>query len=259
MQENEILVPKEILNFLTGVYCEKDKADTALKKEKIFNRAFEMAYKDMSTHTVAYKKDSGIYERFIEGQTQRTTDNKKRIRGAVKNYIKDSFINQGTDGYDLTGLQKINSQDSFDKWHRELCDKIADFDDNCTVELRGKDGNEEIKISDILCHTDKKIQSHVFTYGQAQKLVNMMLKYLYIYYKCEGWDTLNELVPYFHVPIDSHVLKEALQDKERDKMSWSKINSYEEYESYQEAIRSFEKVSQYPSPFMWELTEWPFK
>ena len=77
MRKNEILVPKEILNFLTGVYCEKDKADTALKKEKIFNRAFEMAYKDMSTHTVAYKKDSGIYERLIEGQTQRTTDNKR--------------------------------------------------------------------------------------------------------------------------------------------------------------------------------------
>ena len=56
---------------------------------------------------------------------------------------------------------------------------------------------------------DKKESRNVFTYGQAQKLVNMMLKYLYIYYQCEGWDDLEKLRSFFHVPIDSYVLKAA--------------------------------------------------
>ena len=46
MQENKISVSREILNFLTGVYYEKDKEDIASRKEKIFDRAFYQAYKD---------------------------------------------------------------------------------------------------------------------------------------------------------------------------------------------------------------------
>lgn len=258
MKENKILVPKEILNFLTGIYYEKNKEDIASRKEKIFNRAFEMAYKDMSTHTVAYKKDTEVYSQFIDGQTIRVESNKKKIRETIKRYIKGWFINNGTGSYDLTELQKINSPGAFNKWHEKLCDKIVTI--NCEVEqLQAKDETvRRINISDILCHTDKNIQSGVFTYGQAQKLVNMMLKYLYIYYKCEGWNDLDDLVTYFHVPIDSYVLKEALQDEKYNDIPWSKINCYEEYICCQEEIQTFVQKRNYPNAFMWELTEWPF-
>ena len=46
MQESKISVSREILNFLTGVYYEKGKEDIASRKERIFDRAFYLAYKD---------------------------------------------------------------------------------------------------------------------------------------------------------------------------------------------------------------------
>ena len=258
MQGKEISVSKEILNFLTGVYYEKDKEDAAARKEKIFDRAFNMAYKDMATHTVAYKKNTEEYSQFIDGQTARVDNNKKEIRKAIKGYIKVWFTNNETNSYDLSELQKITSPEIFNKWHEKLCDAIVTID--CEVEqLQAKDETVcSINILDIfLCHTDIDSQSHVFTYGQAQKLVNMMIKYLYIFYKCEGWNDLDHLVSYFHVPIDSYVLKEVRQDKKSNEIPWSKINCYEEYECYQKEIQTFAR-KKYQNAFEWELTEWPF-
>ena len=83
----------------------------------------------------------------------------------------------------------------------------------------------------------------------------MMLKYLYIYYDCEGWNDLDKLVAYFHVPIDSYVLKAA--SKKYKDMPWSKINCYEEYKRCQEEIQTFVR-EKYQNAFEWELTEWPF-
>lgn len=257
MSENKILVSKEILDFLTGIYYEKDKEDIASRKEKIFNRAFNMAYKDMATHTVAYKKDREEYSKYIEGQNTRVGNNKKEIRKAIKRYIKVWFTNNEADSYNLIELQKINSPDAFNEWHKNLCDAIVII--NCEIEqLQAKDETfHTINISDVLCHVDKNIQPlHVFTYGQAQKLVNMMLKYLYIYYDCEGWNDLDKLVAYFHVPIDSYVLKAAALENYKD-MSWSKINCYEEYKRCQEEIQTFAR-KKYQNAFEWELTEWPF-
>ena len=214
----------------------------------------------MATHTVAYKKDREEYSKYIEGQNTRVGDNKKKIREAIKRYIKVWFTNNEADSSNLIELQKINSPDAFNKWHKTLCDAIVII--NCEIEqLQAKDETfHTINISDVLCHVDKNIQSsHVFTYGQAQKLVNMMLKYLYIYYDCEGWNDLDKLVAYFHVPIDSYVLK-AASEKNKD-MPWSKINCYEEYKRCQEEIQTFVRgkyQQKYQNAFEWELTEWPF-
>ena len=52
MAEEKIAISKDVLNFLTGIYYE-DNEDENIRKKKIFDRAFNMAYKDMATHTVA--------------------------------------------------------------------------------------------------------------------------------------------------------------------------------------------------------------
>ena len=95
MQENKISVSREILNFLTGVYYEKDKEDIASRKEKIFDRAFYLAYKDMATHTVAYYREE--YEKYIQGESRRCAENRKKVREAIKNYIKKWFIKEETE------------------------------------------------------------------------------------------------------------------------------------------------------------------
>lgn len=105
--------------------------------------------------------------------------------------------------------------------------------------------------------------------GQAQKLVNMMLKYLYAYYKCEEIDDLKEVVKFFHAPIDRYVLNaslgtETFTDNKKNKIPWSQIISYKEYLDVQKEIRA--KIDANPlyqayknkTAFEWELAEWPF-
>ena len=257
MMEKQIEVPKKILNFLTGIYYEYNE-DKDSRKKKIFDRAFNMAYKDMATHTVAYHKDRVEYKDYIEGDSKRAASNRENVKVAIKNYIKSSFIKE--ENYSLTELFSINSKFDFDEWHKKLCKKIVDID--CDVEgLEAKDKMKStVKISKLLGHIDENITCKVFTYGQAQKLVNMMIKYIYIYYKCEGWNDLDYLVPYFHVPIDSYVLMAFLgKDKYKEK-SWSKFVDYEKnHMSCQREIEKFVKDKKvYPNAFLWELTEWPF-
>ncbi len=255
MQESKISVSREILNFLTGVYYEKGKEDIASRKERIFDRAFYLAYKDMATHTVAYYREE--YEKYIQGESRRCAENRKKVREAIKNYIKKWFIKEETEDYSLTELFDINPED-FDKWHRNLCEEIVTI--QCSAEdLEAKDKTKNtVDISRLLCHTDKNIKG-VFTYGQAQKLVNMMLKYLYIYYQCEGWNELDDLCEKFHVPIDSYVLKAFSQKDRFEGKAWSKFTDYEkEYMACQKQIENFAAEKGYPNAFKWELAEWPF-
>lgn len=255
MTEKKVEISKEILNFLTGIYY-KDNEDEELRKKKIFDRAFDMAYKDMATHTVAYHKNSEEYKKYIEGDNARTKRNKEKIRNTVKKHIKSSFVEEN---YSLSKRLFVND---FDEWHEEVCNSIVNIG-NCNIEgLEAKDKTENVaKISTILRHIDKEIPG-VFTYGQAQKLVNMMLKYLYIYYQCEGWNDLEKIVSSFHVPIDSFVLKAVFSGNDQyNKKAWSKFVDYkEDYMACQRDIEKFVKEkTNYPSTFMWELTEWPFK
>lgn len=79
----------------------------------------------------------------------------------------------------LERLKKLNSVPKFDEWHKELC----------------KDIKKEYK--DI-----KEDGKELFTYGNAQKWVNMSLKYMW----------LLELLPQnisekdLHIPIDSYII-----------------------------------------------------
>ena len=259
MEEKKIAISKDVLNFLTGIYYE-DNEDENIRKKKIFDRAFNMAYKDMATHTVAYLKDKEEYKKYIEGDSKRAKKNRDNIKSAIENHIKSSFVNE--DNYSLTNLLAIKDPEDFNKWHSDVCKRIVDI--NCVIKgLEAVDKTKsEVEISKLLGHMDKKESRNVFTYGQAQKLVNMMLKYLYIYYQCEGWDDLEKLRSFFHVPIDSYVLKAAFDrnDKYNEK-AWSKFDDYEkDYMSCQKEIEEFVKEKKkYPNDvFSWELTKWPF-
>ncbi len=83
----------------------------------------------------------------------------------------------------------IEEQKDFDLWHEELCDKIKEkFDDSLP-----------------------------FTYGNAQKWVNMTLKYLYLIdcicsEVCPDIDcfhSLQNISAYLHVPVDSYIIEKV--------------------------------------------------
>ena len=123
----------------------------------------------------------------------------------------------------------ITSEKEFDKWHEQLCKKIID----------------EYKKS--------KIQ---LSYGQAQKWVNMTIKYLYIL-EVEGY-TFDSVFEDLHIPIDKYILK-GVEDElniENPRVPWSKWDNYDElYLKYQNAIR--ERLREKGiSPLRWEFENW---
>jgi hypothetical protein len=100
---------------------------------------------------------------------------------------------------------KIDSQESFDQWHKSCCKKL------------------------IQCFEDYGN----FHYGHAQKWINMTLKYVFVL----DQQKTNNIYQYFHIPIDNVVL-EGLKGMKgiysfTVSCPWSKIDSYEEYLNFQ--------------------------
>lgn len=118
------------------------------------------------------------------------------------------------------------TQSLFDVWHIELCRAI-------------------VKI-----YTDSNVPFH---YGQAQKWVNMTMKYLSA---IDSTQTEGDF-EYLHVPIDSIVFDLASEEfgLERPANRWSRMTQ-EEYISYQEALCSQIKENTGLSPLLWEFRSW---
>lgn len=256
--ENRIFVSKEILDFLTGIHDNRD--NEKQRQEAIFDRAFEMAYKDMSTHTVVYtgKKDqSSPYRKYVNDNNKRCTENKKAIRNAIKNYLLDE--KNSVFSIDLSRLKRISCKDEFDDWHENACKTFVKID--CEVlELKLKSGKNEPCYKENLAVFFEKngTNDHIFSIGQAQKLINMMVKYLYIYYQCEGLNTLEHLKDYAHVPIDRFVLNAVFGQGDYNETPWSQIKTYEHYLTCKKEIDEHARNKGYVNGFQWELSEWPF-
>lgn len=128
------------------------------------------------------------------------------------------------------------NQNTFDEWHDNICMEI-------------------MKI-----YHDR---SYPFYYGQAQKWLNMLFKYLYVY-NVKGYEFLfsDQLIKTLHMPIDTKVIKE-LHNKYNIKWpnsGWSKWDQ-DTYQSYQTNVR--EQLAQDTTltedaklAFYWELIHW---
>lgn len=128
---------------------------------------------------------------------------------------------------EIKKCKSIDTVEKYDKFHDSLCLRIIDCYDNQTI--------AEI------------------TYGQAQKWVNMTMKYLCVLYEGQC-DWLNKIYSFLHVPIDSIIL-----DKARDKFPndfsvnntpWSQL-SRDEYITIQNKLRAVIKDV--------ALIDWEFK
>lgn len=114
--------------------------------------------------------------------------------------------------------QLIN-QDKFDDWHREQCDKLIGLYKNGGYAENGNDR---------------------FTHGQAQKWINMTLKYVFVF----GEDRLpgyQQLYGYCHVPIDNIII-DRLKAKCSDVpplegAPWSRLEKYDTYLTFQRWVR----------------------
>lgn len=108
-------------------------------------------------------------------------------------------------------IMSFKNQNDFDKWHEKKCSNLID--------------------------AFKDIANHKLYIGQAQKWINMSLKYLFAL----GDDRIKGIsknYKYFHFPVDN-----IIQDKlvkyniPKFNISWSRIDNYEDYLKYQELVR----------------------
>lgn len=103
------------------------------------------------------------------------------------------------------------SQSSFDAWHKESCNKL--------------------KI------VFKEILDYNICYGQAQKWINMTLKYLFAIGN-EKINGIDRNYKYFHIPIDNIIQDKLIQyNIEKIPLRWSRINDYSIYMDYQNRVR----------------------
>lgn len=139
-----------------------------------------------------------------------------------------------------------DNQKEYDDVHTTLCCKLVEQYDN-------KDYYK--------CYPER-----TFTYGIAQKWVNMTMKYIYMFHLIfnfrEFVDVTKEYEKYFHIPLDRYVFKELKKEfgikaeENFDKGAWSKIRmeEREKYNDLQEKIR--EKIPEAQSPLEWEHNAW---
>ena len=125
----------------------------------------------------------------------------------------------------LLSPEIITSQEEYDSWHHALCTEIRSL------------------------YCDNGIEFH---YGQSQKWLNMMIKYLYMIGEC----TFDGLFEFLHVPLDNYVFDVAQKELgiSRPKIPWSRWDDYTgQYETYQNELRS--RIHDYP-PLRWEFKYW---
>lgn len=133
----------------------------------------------------------------------------------------------------VQGLGNVHSQAEFDTKHHEWCEEIC-------------------QIYKSKPHPDRPFQFH---YGQAQKWINMTIKYLTVL----DHPGAQHVYKFSHVPIDLYVIRGAKAfgiNPPPSKVAWSRL-SYEQYFDYQNELRQMIKnKTEYSCPLDWEAQIW---
>jgi len=83
----------------------------------------------------------------------------------------------------------------------------------------------------------QSIYKFKITIGQAQKWINMSLKYLYAYGYIES-QVIENNYAFFHIPIDNIIQEKLIQyNIPKLKEPWSRLTDYDNYLDYQKLVR----------------------
>lgn len=225
--EFETMKYGKALDFLLFSYFGCDcKADEVTMK----NNAAHRAYLDLARTIRFVYSSSYIDEHKNEESVKQFTKAKEdRIKDICESLIKsvDSYPGNSTD---------------FDVWHKKECERIIE------------------RMEEPYCCEKKLLKPNEnFTYGQAQKWINMTLKYLWLL------DLLPKEIEEesLHVPIDSFILQKLKKEQVPgvtgsgetyyyNSNTWSTITDYKNYKDLQDEIK---KIS-FPNPIQWEGAAW---
>lgn len=205
------------------------------------------AYLDLA-RTVKYNYSSSKLEEMkSKKSSEEDRDEANNFIESKNNLIKNICENILSHIETKEGEISFKNSD-FDDWHKAKCEEIINFMNNSIDKSNTK----------ILKKEEK------FTIGQAQKWVNMTLKYLWLLDALPDNIDENDL----HIPIDSYIIEIAYDNKnkfdnalgleEKPKESWSKLSEYKNYFKIQKAIRKAIKTNATNEtiPIKWESLAW---
>ncbi len=239
----------EAINFFLysyfGIYAEDN-------VEKMMLKCASRAYLDLN-RTIKFNED--LKEK--EGQNKREKDIRWHCKKQFREEIAKGIVNKIEEKIkETSGAHQSWVSDKFNQWHHGICSEIKKKALNAKCKWEGQ---EEISF----------IEDNKFTYGQAQKWLNMTLKYMWLLDLLpREWEKL------LHAPVDSFILEaatkegipipstgiEELQDyKESKVLKWSKWDNIdekcEEYSKFQERIEDLCSKNN-NSVIQWEGKEW---
>ena len=216
-------------------------------KDAIYTEAVKRAYSDMSRHTLYYANDK------YKGQSKKATEARDAIKESIKNDLKEMEDQ----------LFSVDSQPDFDKLHLEMCKSVERA-------FTSADSDRIIPINATPDKANDSQRKETFSMGQAQKVVNMVWKYVYLFYQyfnaktnsdyAEKIKSFEKIVKFLHAPVDSYVISAATKDLgcEAPKYPWSQLY-YDEYLDFQKSLRNNLNNYGKPCPFIWELENYPFR
>lgn len=232
---------KNALDFLLYSYFGFDGGTKKIEdnKKEIPTYCAKRAYLDLA-RTVKFKYSTSQLD---EMKKKNSTQNEKDEADAFKE-AKEQLVNGICESMldDIYG-KKCNNND-FNEWHKEKCRSIKE------------------KMNKAIYETNNFIiKEESFTIGQAQKWLNMTLKYLWLLNTLpNGLDK-----DYLHIPVDSYII-EAVSDKKHNyqyglkskistpKSSWSSWDDYGEYWKFQKEVK--DAIKEKYTPLEWESLAW---
>lgn len=187
-------------------------------RDFLFYEKFKYTYRSLAENTSAALDicENLAYRDFC--RTIRFKGEHDAFRDNVKAAITQS----------IDGLISVGTKEDFDQKHEDICKEI------------------------ITCANSQKVLAADFTYGQAQKWLNMTLKYMLL---TGFWnDKLQPIIGFLHVPVDSYIISAAKKDLGISVVpkAWSKWD-IELYEKFQKEVR--EKFGN-EYPIEWEYRVW---
>lgn len=201
----------------------------------LFEGAVRAAYNDATMRNALVLKNSENKDENYKKAYKKS----EKERKAIHFIVKEKIIKITMEAVD--NLSK--NTDDFTEWHKNICNKLVNGDkeyigfDNSYDNL-SKQHNEEFYELD-------KDHPQYFTIGNAQKLINMTLKNLYIITTVSSLCEVNKQAQKWcdkfswiydinlDIPIDSYILNYT----DIKKVTWSKISDYKDYKENQETIR----------------------
>ena len=187
-----------------------------------------------------------------------------KIKSQALNFLIGCYFGQSEDllvaaidrAYVDMASHTLKFEDVKGKWECRLnaSEKIYHYINNFKNTIDFKKWHENLIREIIGCYSENKI-----SIGQAQKWLNMTIKYLYVFNVLMDYNTrINDSVRKvmekskdFYAPVDSFVLKKIDYSDE----VWSKLND-KEYSEVIKKIKEDVKVEKCESSFMWEFFNW---